>query len=141
MDTKHLDLIRNAALFKKQYHSYIANAIKDLSITCTEFSYLKELIYNDGVIQDVLVQNTCIDKAAASRATKSLEQQNLIIRVKNESDKRSLNVFLTDEGKKLVPIISSILDEWYSILSESIGKEKLELFNSLFTQLNEQHPK
>lgn len=143
MNIPSLDLLRNAALFRKQYHVYVSNAIKDsnLNISSAEFGFLKELIHTDGVIQEVLVQNTCIDKAATSRIIKSLEQKNLIIRVKNETDKRSLKVFLTSEGKELVPVINNILQGWYLALTTAVGEEKVELFISLFTELNENHPK
>lgn len=89
MSIKNLDLIKNSALFRKKYHAYVANYIKDLNISSAEFAYLKELMYNEGSIQDVLVQNTCMDKAAASRVMKTLENKNLIMRVKNKADKRS----------------------------------------------------
>ncbi|MGV3026368.1 MarR family winged helix-turn-helix transcriptional regulator [Clostridium thermobutyricum] len=140
MSIKNLDLIKNSALFRKKYHAYVANYIKDLNISSAEFAYLKELMYNEGSIQDVLVQNTCMDKAAASRVMKSLENKNLIMRVKNKADKRSLNIYFTEEGKKLIPIINKILDDWYLELSNAMGSEKLDLLISLFTELNEKHP-
>ncbi|WP_436513843.1 MarR family winged helix-turn-helix transcriptional regulator [Clostridium thermobutyricum] len=140
MSIKNLDLIKNSALFRKKYHAYVVNYIKDLNISSAEFAYLKELMYNEGSIQDVLVQNTCMDKAAASRVMKSLENKNLIMRVKNKADKRSLNIYFTEEGKKLIPIINKILDDWYLELSNAMGSEKLDLLISLFTELNEKHP-
>lgn len=140
MSIKNLDLIKNSALFRKKYHAYVANYIKDLNISSAEFAYLKELMYNEGSIQDVLVQNICMDKAAASRVMKSLENKNLIMRVKNKADKRSLNIYFTEEGKKLIPIINKILDDWYLELSNAMGSEKLDLLISLFTELNEKHP-
>lgn len=140
MSIKNLDLIKNSVLFRKKYHAYVANYIKDLNISSAEFAYLKELMYNEGSIQDVLVQNTCMDKAAASRVMKTLENKNLIMRVKNKADKRSLNIYFTEEGKKLIPIINKILDDWYLELSNAMGSEKLDLLISLFTELNEKHP-
>lgn len=138
MNSLPLDLLRNAALFRKQYYIYISKAIKDfdLNISSAEFGFLKELIYNDGVIQEVLVHNTCIDKAATSRIIKSLETQNLIKRVRNENDKRSFNVFLTPDGKKLVPTIETILNHWYSSVQSSVGSENLNIFITLFTDIN-----
>ena len=137
---KNLDLIKNSAIFRKQYHAYVSNYIKDLNISSPEFAYLKELMNNEGVIQDTLVQNTCMDKAAASRVMKSLESKNLIMRVKNKTDKRSLNIFFTDEGKKLIPIMNEIINNWNKELSKLMGAKKFELLNTLFTELNEKHP-
>ncbi|MGL4454045.1 MAG: MarR family winged helix-turn-helix transcriptional regulator [Sarcina sp.] len=140
MNDDYLELIRKIALFRKKYHTYIAEAIKELNISSSEFSYLKELIHNDGVIQDVIVKNTCVDKAAASRLIKSLEEKNIIAREKNELDKRSMNVFLTEKGKDLAPLIDKIMREWYSNLEESMGKDNLHTLNELLQNLNDIHP-
>ncbi|MGL5648818.1 MAG: MarR family winged helix-turn-helix transcriptional regulator [Clostridium sp.] len=139
MNSLPLDLLRNAALFRKQYYIYISKTIKDfdLNISSAEFGFLKELIYNDGVIQEVLVHNTCIDKAATSRLIKSLESKNLIKRIRNEHDKRSFNVFLTDEGKKLVPSIEKILTDWFSLVQNSVGSDNLKTFMTLFESINQ----
>ncbi|MGL5417308.1 MAG: MarR family winged helix-turn-helix transcriptional regulator [Clostridium sp.] len=139
MNSSPLDLLRNAALFRKQYYIYISKTIKDfdLNISSAEFGFLKELIYNDGVIQEVLVHNTCIDKAATSRLIKSLESKNLIKRIRNEHDKRSFNVFLTDEGKKLVPSIEKILTDWFSLVQNSVGSDNLKTFMTLFESINQ----
>lgn len=140
MNDDYLELIRKISLFRKKYHSYIAEAIKDLNISSAEFSYLKELIHNNGVIQDVIVKNTCVDKAAASRLIKSLEQKNIITKKKNELDKRSMNVYLTEKGKLLAPMIDEIMKNWYNHIEESMGKGNLQKLNELLENLNTIHP-
>lgn len=140
MNDDYLELIRKIALFRKKYHTYIAEAIKELNISSSEFSYLKELIHNDGVIQDTIVKNTCVDKAAASRFIKSLEEKNIITRKKNELDKRSINVFLTEKGKSLAPLIDKIMQDWYSNLEKSMGEDDLHTLNELLGNLNDIHP-
>lgn len=136
MINKNLELIRNLARFKKNYHIYVGEKIADLEITSTEFSYLKELINNDGSLQDVIVKNTCVDKAATTRIAQSLEKKGIIKRVKNEKDRRNFNVFLTEKGQNYIPIINNILESWYNTLISKVGEEKLNSLISILSELS-----
>lgn len=139
MDTNYLKLIRKVTLFRKQYHTYMAEHISELNLSYSEFSFLKELINGDGVTQESIVKHVCIDKAATSRTVKILEQKNLIKREKNELDKRSLLIFLTDEGKELIPILNKILSDWQKMIEDSMGTENIENLDKLLNMLNEAH--
>lgn len=139
MDTNYLKLIRKVTLFRKQYHTYMAERISELNLSYSEFSFLKELINGDGVTQESIVKHVCIDKAATSRTVKILEQKNLIKREKNELDKRSLLIFLTDEGKELIPILNKILSDWQKMIEDSMGTENIQNLDKLLNMLNEAH--
>lgn len=132
MIDKNLDLIRNMVFFRKNYYNYLNNELKNYDITSSEFSYLKEVVHNDGGLQDSIVKNICIDKAATTRIAQSLEKKSIIKRVKNKDDKRNFNVFLTEEGKKYIDIITNILDNWNKTLCSQSSEEAVEeLFNIL----------
>lgn len=140
-NNNYLDLIRKVAFFRKQYHTYVSNYIKDLDLSYSEFSFLKELVYTDGVSQEFVVKHTCVDKAAASRIVKSLEIKKLIIREKNKNDKRSVIIFLTPIGKEKVAGIDKILYKWFNDLKKSMGDENIDLLISSLELLNKSHPK
>lgn len=106
MNKKALTLINNMALFRKQYHNFVNERVANLEITSSEFSYLKQLVNNDGALQDIIVKNTCVDKAATTRIAQSLEKKDIIKRVRNEKDKRNFNVYLTEKGKNFFKNIS-----------------------------------
>lgn len=141
MDNNYLDLIRKIAFFRKQYHSYVSDYIKDLELSYSEFSFLKELINVDGVSQEFVVKHTCVDKAAASRIVKSLESKDLIIREKNKIDKRSVIIFLTPLGKEKIIAINLILSKWFNKIKSSMGNENIDLLIDLLEELNKSHPR
>lgn len=135
MNKKALTLINNMALFRKQYHNFVNERVADLEITSSEFSYLKQLVNNDGALQDIIVKNTCVDKAATTRIAQSLEKKDIIKRVRNEKDKRNFNVYLTEKGKAYIKIINGILEDWYLTLSKEVDKETLLLFEEVLDKL------
>lgn len=135
MNKKALTLINNIALFRKQYHNFVNERVADLEITSSEFSYLKQLVNNDGALQDIIVKNTCVDKAATTRIAQSLEKKDIIKRVRNEKDKRNFNVYLTEKGKAYIKIINGILEDWYLTLSKEVDKETLLLFEEVLDKL------
>ncbi|MGL5765480.1 MAG: MarR family winged helix-turn-helix transcriptional regulator, partial [Sarcina sp.] len=95
---ENLKLSKNLSIFRKSYHLYLNERFKNTDLTVSEFNYMKELIVGDGLLQDKIIKNLAIDKAAASRIAQTLEKKNFIKRVKNETDKRNFNIFLTEEG-------------------------------------------
>lgn len=123
------------ALFRKQYHNFVNERVANLEITSSEFSYLKQLVNNDGALQDIIVKNTCVDKAATTRIAQSLEKKDIIKRVRNEKDKRNFNVYLTEKGKVYIKIINGILEDWYLTLSKEVDKETLLLFEEVLDKL------
>lgn len=135
MNKKALTLINNMALFRKQYHNFVNERVANLEITSSEFSYLKQLVNNDGALQDIIVKNTCVDKAATTRIAQSLEKKDIIKRVRNEKDKRNFNVYLTEKGKAYIKIVNEILEDWYLTLSKEVDKETLLLFEEILDKL------
>lgn len=135
MNKKALTLINNMALFRKQYHNFVNERVANLEITSSEFSYLKQLVNNDGALQDIIVKNTCVDKAATTRIAQSLEKKDIIKRVRNEKDKRNFNVYLTEKGKAYIKIVNEILEDWYLTLSKEVDKETLLLFEEVLDKL------
>lgn len=135
MNNKALTLINNMALFRKQYHNFVNERVANLEITSSEFSYLKQLVNNDGALHDIIVKNTCVDKAATTRIAQSLEKKDIIKRIRNENDKRNFNVYLTEKGKTYITIINKILEDWYLTLSKDIDKETLLRFEEVLEKL------
>lgn len=123
-----LDLIRSIALFRKNYTNYVSNSLNKFDITLSEFSYLKEVINSNGIAQDEIIRHLCIDKAAATRIAQSLEKKDLIKRIRNESNKRFFNVFLTEKGKEYTDIINEILNNFYY---KAFDKNDLDSFETI----------
>lgn len=135
---KSINLIKNLSLFRKSYYHYLSGRVKNADLTIPEFNYLKELIAKDGILQDMIVKNLCVDKAAASRIAQSLEKKDMIKRVRNEDDKRNFNIFLTERGRKFIPLIKNVLNDYTDTIVEKCGKENLNELVKILEIINNQ---
>lgn len=62
---------------------------------------LAELWNQDGIIQQDLAISVIKDKATIARALELMEKKNIIVRIKDEKDKRNKKIFLTYKGHQL----------------------------------------
>ena len=95
--------------------------------------FLLELYIQDGRNQEELSERLKIDKGTTARALKKLEEQGFITRLKDECDKRSNKIYLTQ--KAIQENVYDILDEWNKKLRESLSKEEEEIVEKLLMKV------
>jgi DNA-binding MarR family transcriptional regulator len=67
---------------------------------------------------------------------KSLEEKGWIRRVADENDKRIVNVFVTDEGKRKRDIARKGVIEFNTLVQERISIEKLDVFFEVMREIS-----
>jgi DNA-binding MarR family transcriptional regulator len=84
------------------------------------------------------IQERMLDKNSnASRLIDKLKEKNLVERVGCKSDRRSVEIFITDAGKNLLTQLDSVIEEQESkmiLLSEEESIQLNELLDKLRTQ-------
>ena len=78
-----------------------------------------------------------ISKAAISGLVKSLEQKGLIRREKSEADARQYDLFVTDEGKRIVKVVAEADEKRVVDLSSIIGEDEFEKFIETMNKAND----
>ena len=73
--------------------------------------------------QDALSALLTIDRSNAGRSLKKLESSGYIVRHKDELDKRTNVVTITDKGRKLVPRVKEIKEELVSTLFRDLDEK------------------
>ncbi len=111
---------------------YIGKKIKPYGIGSGQFPFLMRLYHGDGINQESLSDYLKIDKGTTARAVQKLVDEGYVFRQRDENDKRSYRVFLSEKGKTLEPIIKKIASEWEDILFSSFDdSQRREIMNSL----------
>jgi DNA-binding MarR family transcriptional regulator len=95
---------------------YIGTKIEPYGIGSGQFPFLMKLYHEDGINQESLSDYLKIDKGTTTRAIQKLVDEGYVFRQRDEKDKRSYRVFLTEKGKKLEPDMRKIVSEWVDIL-------------------------
>jgi DNA-binding MarR family transcriptional regulator len=111
---------------------YIGKKIEPYSIGSGQFPFLMRLYHEDGINQESLSDYLKIDKGTTARAIQKLVDEGYVFRQRDEKDRRSYKIFLSEKAKKLEPDMKKIASEWENILFSSFDEnQRKEITNSL----------
>ncbi len=105
---------------------YLQEAFQNagLDLTKEQMIVLKKLHEKDGLNQNELAFLTYRDKSSLARLLAKMESKKYVVRKQSTEDKRSNEVFLTEEGreifKKTRPVIKSIMD----VMEQDVSEEE-----------------
>lgn len=115
-----------------------AHLSKELSkhgIGIGQLMFLTQLYKQDGISQEELTEILRIDKGTTARAIKKLEEENFVVRVKDEKDRRAYKVYLTDKAKEIKLDILNVLKTWDKTLVSNLTDEETETFTRILKKL------
>lgn len=116
-------------------NSFITREISKYGIGSGQIMFLMQLYKKDGISQEELSENLNIDKGTTCRAIKKLEEENFLIRVKDENDKRAYKLYLTDKSKEIEDNVYNILDEWEQSISKNLSHEEVDILLSVLNKI------
>ena len=116
-------------------NSFITKEISKFGIGSGQIMFLMQLYKKDGISQEELSENLNIDKGTTCRAIKKLEEEEFLIRVKDENDKRAYKLYLTQKSKDMEENIKNILHEWESNISKELSQEEVEVLLNLLKKI------
>ena len=120
----------------RQFQIFINNELKDLNITSGEYIYLIKLYENGELTQEDLAKIYYIDKAAITRSMRSLEDKGYIKRIKNQSDKRSYRIQVTEKALKVKHRIYNALKSWDELISLDVNDDELKMLSNILKNMS-----
>jgi DNA-binding MarR family transcriptional regulator len=85
-------------LFRKALQTLLA---AETGVTVAQYWVLRTLWIEDGITHIELGQRVGIEKAGITSIIQNMEKQGLILRRRNDEDRRKFNLFLTERGRAL----------------------------------------
>lgn len=121
-----------------RYRQIIINhKLRPYGLGSGQHIFLINIARHEGINQKDLTNLVKIDKATTAKALKKLEENGYIYRQCDEGDRRYNQLFLTEKGHEMMPIIMSILVEITDDLIEGLTEEEKDHFSKcLDTMLN-----
>ncbi len=77
-----------------------------------------------------------LEARSLTRVLKNMEAKGLIYRKPDEHDRRSVRIFLTEEGKRKKEYSRETVLRFNELIREKIAPEKLEIFFEVITEVN-----
>ena len=112
-----------------RYRQIIINyRLKPYNLGSGQHVFLLNIAKNEGINQKDLTNLVMMDKATTAKALKKLEEHGYIYRQCNQKDRRYNQLFLTEKGHEMLPIITSILMEITEELTVGMTKEECQYF-------------
>ncbi|BDZ69901.1 MarR family winged helix-turn-helix transcriptional regulator [Methanobacterium petrolearium] len=103
---------------------YLNNKMKDLNVTASQSLYLIGLYKKEGQTQEDLATHFFIDKGTVARGVKKLEDNGFICRKTDPKNRRRYLLYITEEGKALMPEIWTIISDWEDVMNKDLSEEE-----------------
>ena len=78
-----------------------------------------------------------LESRSLTRVLKNMEEKGLIFKKPDENDKRSVRIYLTDEGKRKKEVSRETVLRFNNVLRNNISEEKIEIFFEVIKEVNE----
>ena len=116
--------------FSRAFRHELAKA----DVSFGQFVHLQKLWENDGPTQAELSRAVGIETASSTTILDELERLGFVRRVRNPKDRRKINVYLTDAGSALQPILLERARAVNLCARKNLRREDIE---ALFSVLDE----
>ena len=123
-DTYARKLSRYSTFLYRHKTKYMNEKLKDYDLQGLMFMMVNYVHHHPGTSQDAVACHMNIDKCTIARRTNRLEELGYLVRKTDENDRRQNNLFLTEAGEKLVPIIKDNLAKWNALVTDELTDEE-----------------
>ncbi|SHK06769.1 DNA-binding transcriptional regulator, MarR family [Clostridium cavendishii DSM 21758] len=111
----------------RQGNAFLTKKFSKYNLSSGQYMFLIQLYAKDGLSQEELSYKLNIDKGTTARAIQKLEQEGYIIRIKDEKDKRTNRIYLTEKAKEIRIGFFDILINWNNILTSGLTEDEVEI--------------
>ncbi len=127
---------RYIALLNRQMMKLLEQELAPLELGPGRYLYLFGLYIRDGRRQQELADTIGVDKAAAARSLSRLEKNGYVIRREDESDRRSIRVYLTPRGRKLRPRLELAAKHCIETMMRELDKDERKELHRLLAKMS-----
>ena len=120
---------------------FMAERLRELGFSGAMYMILLHIERHPGTTQDSIANHMFIDKCNVARRTKKLESLGYLYRETDQNDRRQNNLFLTEKGRELVPIIRSYMGQWGREITAGLTDEERATLIGLLTKMTGQDRK
>jgi len=112
IDNSEISLGLLVAMIHRTRMMFLNDKIGNMDITAGQFPFITVLSNEEGISQEELAAHFHIDKGTVARALRKLEDNEYLFRKVDSLNRRKYLIYLTEKGRKAVPIVINIEKEW-----------------------------
>lgn len=134
-------ITRMITLLARKSQMCIGNVLSKYNLTAAEQPFFMALQHNEGITQEELTAIVCVDKAATTRAVKSLEEKGYLIRKQDERDRRQNRIYATTQAKQISGMVRKELLHLNDMVTQDIGLEEIDILYNALLKMDENFTK
>lgn len=135
------ELGRAVTFMYRNRSKFMGERLREYGFSGAMYMILLHVDFHPGATQDSIATHMYIDKSNVARRIKQLEELGYIRRETDLSDRRQNNLYLTEQGKELIPLIKKYLSQWGQSISQGLTEAERETLLSLLTKMTGQRKK
>jgi len=117
------------AILYRYGNIYVDKKLVSFEIGAAQAKILLMLYKNESLTQIELAEVLRLNRGNITRSIKKLERIGYLKRVRDNKDNRIYHIKLTEEGRKIKPVICNIFSGWVNIILEDFSdKDRIKLF-------------
>ena len=132
------ELGRAVTCLHRSRSKFMGERLREHGFSGAMYMILLHVDRHPGASQDSIANHMYIDKCNVARRTKKLEELGYIRRETDQADRRQNNLYLTDKGRELVPVIKTYLSQWGQGMTESLSEKEKDTLITLLTKMTGQ---
>lgn len=111
----------------RQYQHYMREELKKYKIGNSDYPILLCLNNNPGICQNEVSRLTKLNKSLISKGVKKLIEYNYLSQKNDLHHKQKQKLFLTENGKKIIPDLKNIINNWKKIILKDLSESEVEI--------------
>lgn len=124
-------IIAAGSVIYRYSNQFFIKRMRELGIAGCYPPYLVAVAHNEGANQEDISRHMHVDKSQVARITKKLIEGDFVKREADENDKRNYRLYLTDKGKKTLPKLRDLDEEFTDVLMRGMSSAQREKFVDL----------
>jgi len=120
----------------RQYQHYMREELKKYKIGNSDYPILLCLNNNRGVCQNEVSRLTKLNKSLISKGVKKLIEYDYLYQEDDINHKQKQKLFLTKNGKKIIPDLKNIITHWKKIILKDLSESEIEILYKIMEKID-----
>ncbi|RQO29655.1 hypothetical protein DBR32_15465 [Taibaiella sp. KBW10] len=120
---------------RKYFHKKLA--LLNLDITYEMIRLLAILSRNNYMNQQEIADISTKNKASLTSLLDNMQKRELIVRTEDDLDRRNKIISLTAKGKAYMKEVSPVVNTFFQLVEDHIGKQEMERMNKTIMKINQ----
>lgn len=131
------ELIKDISKIHRKTKIYLNEKCKPLAISSGQIAFIMIACEKGSLPQNQFCTLLDMDKSTVAKMIQKLEKENLVYRLANENDSRSILVSPTPRAQAIYPVLRQIGSQWVAEITGDLSAVEKAVFYAILEKINQ----